>query len=157
MTSRTPDQWFDEYGESHQNRLNKILHWICVPSIVASLLALLWAIPVPASVAPWPGINWATLTMLSCLGFYLRLSWQLAVGMLGFVALIVLAILGFEQLDLAPLWLAAIIVFVLAWIGQFIGHKIEGKKPSFFQDIVFLLIGPIWLLGFIYRKLGIRY
>ena len=48
-------------------------------------------------------------------------------------------------------------IFVLAWIGQFIGHKIEGEKPSFFEDLQFLLIGPDWLLGAIYQKLGIRY
>ena len=46
---------------------------------------------------------------------------------------------------------------MLAWIGQFIGHKIEGEKPSFFEDLQFLLIGPAWLLGAIYQKLGIRY
>jgi uncharacterized membrane protein YGL010W len=49
----------------------------------------------------------------------------------------------------------ALFVFVLAWIGQFIGHKIEGKKPSFIKDIQFLLIGPIWLLSDIYNKLKI--
>jgi uncharacterized membrane protein YGL010W len=42
-------------------------------------------------------------------------------------------------------------------VGQFIGHKIEGKKPSFFKDILFLLIGPLWLLSFIYKKVGISY
>jgi uncharacterized membrane protein YGL010W len=52
---------------------------------------------------------------------------------------------------------AAVIVFVLAWIGQFIGHLIEGKKPSFFEDVKFLMVGPAWLLGFVYRRLGIAY
>ena len=42
-------------------------------------------------------------------------------------------------------------VFVLAWIGQFIGHLIEGKRPSFFKDLQFLLIGPAWLMAFVYR------
>jgi len=54
-------------------------------------------------------------------------------------------------------WLVCAVIFVLAWIGQFIGHKIEGKKPSFFEDVKFLLIGPIWLLHFICKKIGIRY
>ena len=61
------------------------------------------------------------------------------------------------QAGFGPVWRSALVVFVVAWIGQFIGHKIEGKKPSFLQDLQFLLIGPAWLLGFIYRKLGIRY
>ena len=56
-----------------------------------------------------------------------------------------------------PLWLIGIAVFVGAWIGQFIGHKIEGKKPSFFKDVQFLLIGPAWLMAFIYRRAGWEY
>jgi uncharacterized membrane protein YGL010W len=61
------------------------------------------------------------------------------------------------QSQIAPLWLVSAIVFVVAWIGQFYGHKVEGKKPSFLKDIQFLLIGPAWLLHFIYRRLGIPY
>ena len=48
-------------------------------------------------------------------------------------------------------------IFIVSWIGQFIGHKIEGQKPSFFDDLKFLLIGPAWLLSFIYKKIGIKY
>jgi uncharacterized membrane protein YGL010W len=51
----------------------------------------------------------------------------------------------------------SLVVFVLAWIGQFVGHRIEGKKPSFFEDLRFLLIGPLFVLGFLYRRLGISY
>ena len=51
----------------------------------------------------------------------------------------------------------SIIVFIFAWILQFLGHKIEGKKPSFFKDIQFLLIGPAWLLAFIYNSFKIKY
>ena len=56
-----------------------------------------------------------------------------------------------------PVWKSSLILFCAAWVGQFIGHKIEGKKPSFLHDVVFLLIGPAWLMHFVYRKLGIRY
>jgi uncharacterized membrane protein YGL010W len=157
-TKKTADQWFNEYGESHQNPINEIVHWICVPSIVLSLIALLWAIPVPQPVREIsPYINLGTIMIVLSLLFYLRLSIPLAVGMLLFSALTIAVILAYNQAGLAPLWVAAVTVFVVAWIGQFIGHKIEGKKPSFFKDIQFLLIGPIWLLHFVYRKLGIPY
>ena len=53
------------------------------------------------------------------------------------------------------IWKLSMLIFILGWIGQFIGHKIEGQKPSFFEDIQFLLIGPAWLLSFIYKKLGV--
>jgi uncharacterized membrane protein YGL010W len=49
------------------------------------------------------------------------------------------------------------VVFAVAWIGQFVGHGIEGRKPSFLEDVKFLLIGPAWLLGDLYRRLGIAY
>src|SRR5262249_2722390 len=48
-------------------------------------------------------------------------------------------------------------VFVAAWIAQFVGHSIEGRKPSFFEDLQFLLIGPLWLLADGYRRVGTRY
>jgi len=51
----------------------------------------------------------------------------------------------------------AIAVFVAAWVGQFVGHRIEGRKPSFVEDVRFLLVGPAWLLGDFYRRVGIRY
>ena len=69
-----------------------------------------------------------------------------------------IALYGTQLLSqVTELWKVSLIIFIIAWIGQFIGHKIEGKKPSFFQDIQFLLIGPAWLIGFIYRRFNIRY
>ena len=56
-----------------------------------------------------------------------------------------------------PLWLTCVVIFVVAWIGQFIGHSIEGKRPSFFKDVQFLLIGPIWLVSHVYRRLGLSF
>jgi len=154
---KNADEWFREYGESHQNPVNKALHWICVPAIVFSLVGLLWALPVPAAfadVSPW--LNWGTLFVAAAMIWYLLLSWPLALGMVMVSALVVWGNFMLAELD-TPLWQIALAIFVIAWIGQFIGHKIEGRKPSFFKDIQFLLIGPVWLLGFIYRKAGIRY
>ena len=153
---KTADQWFDEYGESHQNPTNKLLHWICVPSITASLTGLIWAIPVPTAFESIPYLNWATILIALGMIFYLRLSWALAIGMLVFQIAVISVIVLLERQGYS-VWQIAIGVFVVAWIGQFVGHKIEGKKPSFFQDLQFLLIGPAWLLGFIFRKLGIPY
>ena len=140
---RKVDELFARYGESHQNPRNKAIHWICVPLITWSVLAVFWwASPIAAY----------ALIALSMV-FYVWLSPAIAVGMLGVSALFVypLTLLGSHVL------VAAITVFVVAWIGQFIGHHIEGKKPSFFEDVKFLLVGPAWLLGHLYRKFGIAY
>jgi len=140
---RLVDRLFDRYGESHRNPANKAIHWICVPLITWSVLAALWAW---SPVAAYAGIALA-------LAFYAWLSPSLALGMLAVLAVMVypLTLLGTRVLAVAGG------VFVLAWIGQFVGHLIEGRKPSFFEDVKFLLVGPAWLLGFIYRRAGIRY
>lgn len=153
---KTADQWFDEYGESHQNPTNKLIHWICVPSITASLTGLIWGIPIPPAFENVPLLNWATLLMAIAMIFYIRLSLSLAFGMLSFQAAVISVILLLEGQGYS-IWRIAMIIFVVAWMGQFVGHKIEGKKPSFFKDLQFLLIGPAWLLGFIFRKFGIPY
>ncbi len=137
MPKKTPDQWFEEYGESHQNPTNKLLHWFCVPAITASLLGLLWSIPTPVFAEQQLLLNWATMFIALVLVYYLWLSIPLAIGMLlvtsGIVGLICL---HQEYLSL-QLWQTSLGIFVVAWIGQFIGHQLEGKKPSFFQDVPF--------------------
>ena len=146
-------QWFDAYGESHRNATNKLIHWICVPTIYFCVVGLLWSIPVPGA-----SIGIVAKVIVALVGiFYARLSLSIMLGMMLFsIACLALA----RWIDLGtdlPLWAVCLTLFVLAWIGQFIGHKIEGRKPSFFEDLQFLMIGPAWLMGFIYRRFGIGY
>jgi uncharacterized membrane protein YGL010W len=154
---RSVEDWLAEYGASHANPANKALHWICVPPIVLAVLGFLWSVPVPDAVAhraPW--LNWSTLAIVAGLGYYALLSVRLALGMLLPLALAVLALERLAALA-TPLWQTCLVIFVVAWIGQFIGHTIEGRRPSFFKDLQFLLIGPLWLLSFVYRKLRLSY
>lgn len=154
---RTVQQWFDEYGESHSHPRNELLHIVCVPPIVLSVVGFLWSIPVPeamAAVSPW--LNWATLAVAAAIVYYFALSPALGVGAtLGF--LVLLAVVNWLDTLSWPLWLTCLVIFVVGWIGQFIGHAIEGKRPSFMKDIQFLLIGPLWLLGHLYRRVGLGY
>ena len=155
---KSADQWFAEYGECHHNSVNEVIHWICIPAITLSLLGLLWSVPMPAS---WGEgalyVNLASLFIVAAMVFYLRLSPPLAIGMFALAALFFALIVGYDKLGFWPVWRVALGIFIVAWILQFVGHKLEGKKPAFFEDLQFLLIGPIWLLGFIYRRLGIPY
>ena len=155
---KTADEWFAAYGESHQNDTNEIIHWICVPIIFFCVVGLIWSIPVPSVIADVvPLFRWSWPVILLALAFYVRLSVPLSIGLLLFI----LACSGLLELLAVrapwPVWQICLVLFVLAWIGQFIGHKIEGHKPSFFKDVVFLLIGPAWLMHFIYKKLNIAY
>lgn len=158
---RKIDTLLAEYGESHQNHTNKLIHWICVPSIFFSIVGLVYSIPsgfLGESLSFLGELaNWATITLFLVLIYYVSLSAPLSLGMLLFSAFC-LALANFLNLTFpGKLWQISLGIFVLAWIVQFIGHKIEGKKPSFFKDIQFLLIGPAWLMHFIYKKLGIAY
>lgn len=151
------DVWLDQYGESHQDPVNKAFHWVCVPAIVFSLVGLMWSLPVPRVFSETsPILNWGTVFLMASIVYYFILSVPLALGMVAISAAIIYGLSALDGLAV-PLWKTSIAIFILAWIGQFIGHMVEGKRPSFFQDLQFLMIGPIWLLAFIYRRLGIPY
>ena len=142
---RTLESWFAEYGESHQHPTNQKIHHVCVPVIFFSILALYRAIPRMEWMACAPAqiLNWATLALILPLVFYLLLDWRYFSVM---VAQIVLMLVGVEWLARLGLLLpVGGLLFVLAWLGQFYGHRIEGRKPSFFRDLAFLLIGPLWV------------
>ena len=153
---RSVDQWLEDYGDSHRHPVNKALHWVCVPLIVLTVLGLLSLVPLPWVSARWPGLNAGSLAAALAVLYSLRLSPPLALGVL---PLLLLAFVGIDALAALPwpLWASCIVIFVVAWIGQFIGHAVEGRRPSFFKDLQFLLIGPLWLLAFVYRAAGIRY
>jgi uncharacterized membrane protein YGL010W len=153
---RSLSDWLSEYGASHQHPTNKLLHWICVPPIVLAVMGLLWSVPVPAlaTVSPW--LNWATLAAAAALLYYLWLSPRLAGGVLLAFAVLLLVTRALARLRW-PLWETSLVIFIVAWIGQFIGHALEGERPSFFKDLQFLLIGPLWLLAAAYRRLSVPY
>ena len=124
----------DEYGESHQNATNKLIHWFCVPAILFSIIGLIMSIPWPFEGASWY-LNWAGVVGLLAFIYYLRLSLPMAIG---FAVVLALMLLGNSELMMlvggtaADLATISVIIFIVAWIGQFIGHKIEGKKAELF-------------------------
>ncbi len=142
---KTAERWFAEYAETHKNPMNKTIHMICVPAILWSILALLWSIPGPEIFSSVPYLNWATIVFAAALGFYWSLGVYYFLQMVA-VGGIALILCGWLRAVGLPLPWIALAVFVAAWIGQFYGHKVEGKKPAFFQDLFFLLIGPLWVL-----------
>ncbi len=158
---RKIDLLLSEYGESHKNETNKTIHWICVPLIFFSVIGLIAAIPSGylqslLGQGNNPYANWATVFVVFCITYYVGLSITLSIGLMLFSALCLFGARMIVDSGLS-LWLTCLTIFVVAWIGQFYGHKVEGKKPSFFKDLQFLLIGPAWLLHFVYKKLGIPY
>lgn len=130
MKRRTYQEWMDLYAVDHQNRWNQLLHTLCVPAILFSLTGLLWALSEP--------LAWAVLAM--GLAFYFTLGWKHGLKMFLVFALV----LGGNAM--VESWRICAVVFVIAWFGQFWGHHLERRKPSFMTDLIFLLIGPLWVL-----------
>ena len=150
--------WFDEYAESHRDPTNVAIHWVCVPAIMFATLGLAFALPRPElfeAVGPRLG-NWAMVLIVLALAWYALLSWRIALGMALVTALMVAAMHPLAALPW-PLWWSCAAIFAAAWAGQFVGHRIEGRKPSFLKDLAFLLVGPAWLLAKLYRRAGISY
>jgi uncharacterized membrane protein YGL010W len=126
-----------EYNDSHQDPLNILIHKICVPLIMFSLLGILKSIPTSH-------FDCSLILFVGAMGYYASFrNFNVVASMLLFVfpMYVVLNMLRYHHL-----FLTSLIIFVLAWIGQFVGHKIEGKKPSFLKDLQFLLIGPLWVI-----------
>lgn len=140
---RRIDQLLAHYGSSHQHPVNEAIHCVAIPLIMLSLLGLLYAIH------PWVSYAFVAASMV----YYARLS---------VVALLTMALvsaLGFALVfamgdKVLPVSAA---IFVAAWIAQFVGHKLEGKKPSFFEDLQYLWVGPLFVLGVLFGKLGLRW
>lgn len=151
---KTLNTWFDEYAVSHHNETNKAIHYICVPAIFFSIVGLLMSIPAEFLTKLAGGSflvgNWATVALIFVLIFYFRLSASMGLKMLIFAVLCIIG--NYFIAGVASLWLVSLIIFAVAWAGQFYGHKIEGKKPSFLKDIQFLLIGPAWVIDNLLRS-----
>jgi uncharacterized membrane protein YGL010W len=141
--TRKVDQLLAHYEESHRNPRNERIHFVAIPLIMLSLLGLLSAIH------PWVAFAFVLASMV----YYARLSTVFLVAMaaLSVLGLALVHAMGERVLTIS------IALFVGAWIAQFVGHRIEGKKPSFFEDLQYLWVGPIFVLSKLFLKLGIRW
>lgn len=133
--------YLNEYAKSHQNKTNILIHKICVPTIMFSVLGIIKALPVPASWPLW--LDWSVVLLVPAFAFYASFM-----NVRVFVAMVAMTFPMMLVLELLRprFFLLSLFLFIVAWFFQFIGHKIEGKKPSFFKDLLFLLVGPVWVM-----------
>lgn len=133
------DQWLSEYGESHQNPANKMIHYVCVPLITYSTLGLFDV------TSQYMGLGFSLALPVILLGslFYMLLNWKLGV-ILGLTTTAMVASFRFYPNADFQLY-SQLLIFFASWALQFIGHKWEEAKPSFLKDLTFLLIGPLWV------------
>ena len=141
--TRKVDQLLAHYGESHRNPRNEAIHYVAIPLIMLSLIGLLFALH------PWAAYGFLAASMV----YYARLSmvFLFVMAALSGVALLLVHVMGDRVLPLSAA------IFVAAWIAQFVGHKIEGRKPSFFEDLQYLWVGPLFVLSRLFIRLGLRW
>jgi uncharacterized membrane protein YGL010W len=143
-SDRKVDRLLAHYGESHRHPTNELIHCVAIPAIMLSLVGLLFALH------PWAAYGFVAASLV----YYATLrSPVFFATMLGGTALLLAAIHAMGDLVL-PLSAST---FVVAWIFQFVGHKIEGRKPSFFEDVQYLWVGPLFVLSRLFGRLGIRW
>ncbi|MDO8388709.1 MAG: DUF962 domain-containing protein [Polaromonas sp.] len=140
---RRVDQLLAHYEESHRNPKNELIHFIAIPLIMLSLVGMMFALH------PYVAYAFIAASMV----YYLRLSLVFLVTMVLWSLLTVGLVFAMGSLVLE----LSVAIFVGAWILQFIGHKLEGKKPSFFEDIQYLWVGPLFVLSKLFNKLGLRW
>ncbi len=146
---RSVSEFLNEYGKTHRHPSNQRIHFLCVPVILISTLAFGWPLSLAMlgqDIAWAPFVNLTTVaSILLLVAFYARLGWRVMMAMTGFLAISIAVILAVEASPLPLIW-TAVIAWVAAWALQLVGHNIEGAKPSFVDDLVFLLIGPLFIL-----------
>ena len=142
-SSRKVDQLLAHYEESHRDPRNERIHFVAIPLIMLSLLGLLSAIH------PWVAYGFVLASMV----YYARLSTVFLLTMAGVSVLALALVHAMGERVL----LISTVIFVGAWIAQFVGHKLEGRKPSFFEDLQYLWVGPIFVVSKLFLKLGIRW
>lgn len=142
--TRRVDRVLAHYGESHMDPVNERIHFVAIPLIMFSLVGLLYALH------PW--IAYAFL--LGSMVYYVRLASPVFLVTMAAISLAALAIVHALGDLVLPVSLA---IFVGAWIAQFAGHRIEGRKPSFFEDLQYLYVGPLFVLSKLFGRLGVRW
>lgn len=152
---RRVDALLNEYGESHQNKTNILIHGIAVPAIYFVTLGLLWSLPVPEFLAYFD-VTWAHVVAIPVLWYYFKLSGPIGAAMT-LLTIIVFGLIGVLEYLGVSVWKFSLALFVIMWVLQFVGHHIEGKKPSFFKDLQFLLIGPAWWWVHWLKRMNIQY
>ena len=141
---RKVDRLLAHYGESHRNPANELIHYIAIPAIMLSIVGLLFALH------PWVAYAFVAASLV----YYASLRSPVLFATMAVGTIALLALVHAIGEYLVPVCAT---VFVVAWIFQFIGHKIEGRKPSFFEDLQYLWVGPLFVVTQLYGKLGVRW
>jgi hypothetical protein len=151
------DRWLSAYGDSHRQISCPPIYWVAVLILVPGTTGMLWSLPTPAAFAEIsPLLNWGSAFLMATLVYYFIISLPLAIGMLPFMLAVGAfgVVLTQARVSIAGVSLGLVVVAVA---GLYFGHHAAGGVRAVLRDIQFMMIGPIWLLSNLYRRLGIPF
>lgn len=127
----TKSELFTEYASYHSERRNRVCHAFGIPLIVLGIMGL------TALVRIGP-VDLAIVLAVAALAYYASIDLGGAA-----ISLVVFAVLYLVALRIG--WQASLAAFVLGWVFQLVGHRFEGTKPKFLDNLIYLLIGPLYI------------
>jgi hypothetical protein len=150
------DTWLEAYGRGPARLDAGLLIWVCVPLSVFGLTGLLWSLPVPEIFSDAAVLNWGTIFLMATVVYYFIVSINLAFGALPFIVLDVAVVSWLDNLE-PSLWPVSAAMLLSAAAVQLVAERLRGRSISLIRDLQYLMLGPLWLLAAVYRRLGIPY
>ena len=151
------DNWLDRYEQDHQDLRNPVVYWAAVPMVVLGAVGLLWYPPVPDQFRQIsPLLNWGSAFLMATAIYYFIISLSLAIGMLPFLLGLAAMQLWLARSPYPPLGVS-IGLLVAGTLGLWLGRRDPGRVRGVLQDLQLMMIGPVWLLSMMFKRLRIPF
>lgn len=150
------DSWLEAYGRGPARFDAGLVPWVCVPLSIIGLTGLVWSVPVPEIFREAAVLNWGTIFLMATVVYYFIVSINLAFGALPFIVLDVAVVSWLDSLD-TQLWPVSAALFLSAAAAQLAAERVRGQPFSALRLVQYLMLGPLWLLAAVFRRLGIPY
>lgn len=148
-------RWLSDYGDTHRDISSPAIYWSAVLILVPGTVGMLWSLPIPQAFADIsPLLNWGSVFLMVSLVYYFIISLPLAIGMMPFLLAVAALVMVLSQSDVSVAGISLGMV-VLALTGIYFGHHAGGGAGAVLRDVQLMMIGPVWLLSTLYRRLGI--
>lgn len=147
---KTLDQQMAIYAAYHQNRWNKLTHFIGVPAIIfAILIPLSW-------ISVGDSVTLAHVLLAAVLAYYFLLDAPLALATALASAALLFAARLVSATGSASGWMWFGACFAGGWILQLAGHAFEGRRPALADNLFQVFVAPIFLVAEVFFALGLK-
>ncbi|WP_233632659.1 hypothetical protein [Parapedobacter sp. ISTM3] len=162
---RQVDTYFEVLDKAYQHPTNRIIQWVAIPLFSFAVLGMVWMVPFPEiAFLKKHGydmfLNWGSFFIAAMIYYYLRLAPTLSYAALLTVGVFSFFIVQLEYVEQAggpAVWLVCAVLLLIALAALSVGKSMERTQAPFHTFWRLLVLGPIWLWHFVFRKLNIPY